>query len=302
MTLRSYITAPERFLTRNVRTPPLLFACVIILLMAAPLTAQRVAIVAPDKADQSRNLADRLRSVLDGKVRTLDEMLSTSAFDSLGTDSPFNLTTDDTKRVSSAIGCEFLILVRSATQRRSASGRADYYEANAAIFVASARTGSLIYFSLLRFEAPKPAEAAEKLMRSADGEAAKIEERIRETVKSELADSQPPPMEQVPDANTPAAKNFRAPVPYRRIKPIYTEDAAFYDIKATVDIEVDLRADGSIAAMRIMRWAGYGLDESVETAVRSMNWRPAERANRSIPMRILLRYNFKRIEKGPGES
>src|SRR4051794_25348316 len=189
MTLRSYITAPERFLTRNVRTPPLLFACVIILLMAAPLTAQRVAIVAPDKADQSRNLADRLRSVLDGKVRTLDEMLSTSAFDSLGTDSPFNLTTDDTKRVSSAIGCEFLILVRSATQRRSASGRADYYEANAAIFVASARTGSLIYFNLLRLEDPRSSEATAKLMLSVDKEAARISDRIKESIKAELTDA-----------------------------------------------------------------------------------------------------------------
>src|SRR4051794_33073281 len=103
MTLRSYITGPERFFVVNVGSAALLFACVVILLITAPVTAQRVAIVAPDKADQSRELADRLRSGLEGKVRTLDEMLSTSAFDSLGTDSPFNLTTDDTKRVSSAI-------------------------------------------------------------------------------------------------------------------------------------------------------------------------------------------------------
>jgi Gram-negative bacterial TonB protein C-terminal len=302
MTLRSYIIGPERLSKANFCTPLVLFACVIILLAAAPLAAQRVAIIAPDKADQSRELADRLRLRLEGKVRTLDEMLSTSAFDSLGTDSPFNLTADDTKRVSSAIGCDFLILVRSATQRRSASGRLDYYEANAAIFVASARTGSLTYFKLLRLEAAKPVEAAEKLMRSADDEAAKIADRIKETIKAELTDTPPPATEQVPEANTPAAKNFRPPVPYRRIKPIYTDEAAFYDIKATVDIEVDLRADGSIAATRIMRWAGYGLDDSVETAVRSMNWRPAERSGKSIPIRFLIRYNFKRIEKGPGES
>ena len=301
MTLQSFITGYDGGLTAGIRGRLVLFTCIIVLVFTAPLFAQRVAVIAPDKADQSRDLANRIASGLDSKVRTLDEMLSTSAFFSLGTDTPFNLTTDETKRVTSAIGCDFLILVHLGTQRRSASGRPDYYEATAAIYVASARTGSLIYFNLLRLEAAKPGEATEKLMRSADGEAAKIADRIKDAVTAELTETPLPQMEQVPEANTPAAKNFRPPVPYRRIKPIYTNDAAFYDIKATVDIEVDLRADGSIAATRIMRWAGYGLDEAVETAVRAMNWRPAERANRSIPMRILLRYNFKRVEKGPGK-
>ena len=104
-------------------------------------------------------------------------------------------------------------------------------------------------------------------------------------------------MEELPDDNSPAAKNFRAPIPYRRIKPEYTTDAYLYDIKATVDIMVDLGHNGSILRTEIVRWAGYGLDESVEKAVRSMKWRPAERNGKPLPMRFLLRYNFKKFGK-----
>jgi outer membrane biosynthesis protein TonB len=70
-----------------------------------------------------------------------------------------------------------------------------------------------------------------------------------------------------------------------------------YDTKATVDLEADVDLDGKIIGTRIVRWAGFGLDESVEAAVRSMNWRPAMRNGKPLPMRILLRYNFTKLDK-----
>jgi hypothetical protein len=48
---------------------------------------------------------------------------------------------------------------------------------------------------------------------------------------------------------------------------------------------------------KIVRWAGFGLEEAVERAVRSMNWRPAMRNGKALPMRVLLRYNFRKVEK-----
>jgi TonB family protein len=106
-----------------------------------------------------------------------------------------------------------------------------------------------------------------------------------------------PAIEPIPDDGSPAAKNFRAPVPYRRLKPAYTRTAYLYDITATVEATVDLDEKGQITNLAITRWAGYELDESVEKAVRSMNWRPAERSGKSLPIRFLLRYNFKKIDK-----
>jgi hypothetical protein len=64
-----------------------------------------------------------------------------------------------------------------------------------------------------------------------------------------------------------------------------------------VEIVIDADASGRIMRTEITRWAGYGLDESVDKTVRAMNWRPAERNGKSLPMRFLVRYNFKKIDK-----
>ena len=72
--------------------------------------------------------------------------------------------------------------------------------------------------------------------------------------------------------------------------------ADFYKIAATVDVLVDISKKGEILNTEIVRWAGYGLDESVEKTVREMNWRAADRNGKSLVMRVLLRYNFKDIK------
>jgi TonB family protein len=127
--------------------------------------------------------------------------------------------------------------------------------------------------------------------------ALELADSVRASLRSEITESGDPAMEEPPLDESAAVKGFRAPIPYRRLKPVYTTEAALYDITATVEILVDLDAAGSILRTRIVRWAGYGLDESVDAAVRSMNWRPAERNGKSLPMRFLLRYNFRKVEK-----
>ena len=86
-------------------------------------------------------------------------------------------------------------------------------------------------------------------------------------------------------------------MPYKRIKPEYTPAAYLYGIAATVDAEVSIDANGDVKRIDITRWAGYGLDESVIAAIRQMNWRPGERGGKPLPMRVLLRYNFTKIDK-----
>lgn len=127
--------------------------------------------------------------------------------------------------------------------------------------------------------------------------AKEIEIEAKSSLRRELAEPPPPAMEEPPDEGTPAARGFRAPVPYRRIRPEYTRAANLYDVAATVEIMVDLDEKGKILRTEIERWAGFGLETSVETAVRSMNWRPAERGGKQIPMRFLLRYNFTKLPR-----
>ena len=86
-------------------------------------------------------------------------------------------------------------------------------------------------------------------------------------------------------------------MPYRQIKPVSTSEAFLFGVHATVDAEADITADGSVADIRVIRWAGYGLEKAVTDAIRKMDWRPAERDGKNLPMRVMLRYNFTKLEK-----
>lgn len=275
----------------------LLSAAACLLFAAAAIAGQRVALIAPDQAASSHRmrdeLADRLSAISDLKI--LDSDVAAAAFSSTGAETPFNLTGEAARRLGPLIGCDFFILLRSADQRRSESGRADYFEAYAPIFVVSARTGRLMMWRLLRHEAGRSADAREGLMASVGQVSLGIAALIKETAIAERQGVSR--INEMPTEDADAAANFRPPVPYRRIKPEYTAQAALYDVAATVDMVIELDSSGKIITTEITRWAGFGLDESVKKTVRAMNWRPAERNGKPLPMRFLVRYNFKKLEK-----
>ncbi len=274
-----------------------LHVCAFALIFCSSIEAQRVAILTPDNTDPSRSFAQKLEDSLSKRVRIIDDSLSETAFGSAKPETPFNLTKEDSMRIGAVIGCDYFILLKSATLRRSAYKRPEYYEANAVIYVVSSRTGRLLFWRLQKFEANKPKDADKLLAKSVDPLAIEIAAKLIATTKAEVSEPTPPAVEEVPDAHAPEAKNFKAPVPFRRIKPEYTAIAGFYNIAATVDIVIDLDAAGTITRTEIVRWAGYELDESVEKTVRQMNWRPAERNGKPLPMRFLVRYNFVKVDK-----
>jgi protein TonB len=78
------------------------------------------------------------------------------------------------------------------------------------------------------------------------------------------------------------------------LKPTYPESAARAELEAVVDALVDVDARGEVGRVEIARWAGYGLDQSVIETVKQMHFFPAMRDGRAIPMRVLLRYNFRK--------
>jgi TonB family protein len=91
-------------------------------------------------------------------------------------------------------------------------------------------------------------------------------------------------------------KDARPPRPFRRFKPPYPEAAAPKWVKI-VHILVDVDARGEISHMEIARWAAYGLDQSVIDTVKQIHFFPAMRTGVAIPMRVLLRYNFRKPPK-----
>ena len=269
------------------------FVLVIALLctFAGNAFAQRIAVLEPMVDGSIPHFAETLRAELAKRARIIDKDLAAAAYTSVQVPDPFNMSTDEARRVGIVIGCDRFLIHRSALQRRAAGGGSFYIEAYAVTYLVDARTGTLLGWRITKAEAKNDSEAVGLLLEKVPG----LATYISEFKIGPLVD--PPKFPEPPPENSPDATSLKFPVPYKRIRPEYTEVASLYGIKATVDIEVDIDAEGGIGASRIVRWAGFGIDQSVEKAVRSMNWRPAMRNGKSLPMRVLLRYNFRKVEK-----
>ena len=264
---------------------------ILLILTANSVFAQRVALVSPNRNVQTGDLSEKIFTMLSKRVLLVDMSLAKTLFDAEKFDRPYNLSTDESKNFGTRIGCNFFLLVNSDTLRRTSFEKDKYFESYAAFYLVSARTGKLVFWQLSKFEEDSAKLSREKLFRSLKMTANALLEKIDQTVEREIAE------EYVADiSETDQSVGLRPPMPYRRIKPQYTKIAALYDILATVDIAVDIDPKGNITKTEILRWAGFGLDEAVVETVKKMNWRPADRAGKPLPMRVLLRYNFKNIE------
>ena len=251
---------------------------------------QRIAIFSPVPSSQSSVFIEQLIESLEDKFRVIDSGVARAAFNSVKVENPFNLTTETAKSIGTVIGSDHFVLVRSGTTRRTSSARSKYYEAYAAIYLVDSRTGLLEFWHLESKQGDSPADAEKLLLL----EISNIANTIGATIAAAKSRPEPKPEFAVFD---PDSKTMRPTMPYRRIKPEYTPTAFLYEIAATVEAEVSIDEKGEIRSIDIVRWAGYGLDEAVIAAVRQMNWRPGSRDGKPLPMRVLLRYNFTKIDK-----
>ncbi len=217
------------------------------------------------------------------------------------------MTLAEARDLGAAIGCDFFITGDAQTLRRSPSSGAAYFEAYASLFIVSAATGKLVAWERPRTEAATPADAEKILLATLARDIARYsrtlvaardeENRKRATVVNMISASPDVIFEDVPAEDSPDAKEFRPPQPYRRLRPAYTETAAQAEAEATVDVLASVDASGEVAGAEVVRWAGFGLDEAAVNTVRQLHFRPAMRAASPVPVRVLLRYNFRRPPK-----
>ena len=253
--------------------------------------------IVPEKSETAERFAEKLEASLSSQFKVLDASMSETAFRSVAVENVFNQTADEAKTIGAAIGCDYFLLVKAQDQRRVSLAKGEYFESFAPVFVVSARTGRLIFWKMQTFEAVRQNDANKLLLTSTDELAKEIAVKLKNVSMAELNEKVPANIAEVPPENSPQSKDFRPPLPFKRIKPPYTKLADLYRVAATVDILVDVDEKGAIIRTEVVRWAGFGLDEAVDETVRQMNWRGAERNGKFIPMRVLLRYNFKKIEK-----
>ncbi len=245
------------------------------------------------------HLAAKLAS--SASVSLMDRDLARAAAQGAGYSNSLNLSLAEARDLGAAIGCDFYFIGDAQTVRRSPSTGSPYFESYATLFLVSARTGRLINWERPSFEAPSVVEAERLLQGQLDKSALlesylqKVNEaQVTERHERELAVEGATPVIEESTGEEKDGHAFRSPRPYRRLKPAYPDSAARADAEGVVDVLVDIDQAGEITHAEIARWAGFGLDEAALDTVRQLHFFPATRNGAAVPIRVLLRYNFRR--------
>jgi TonB family protein len=249
----------------------------------------------------SENLASSLKHETGFMILDRDQVRAAAR--GAGYTGSLNLSLSQARDLGAALGCDFFILGDAQTLRRSPSTGAVYFDSYASIFLVSARTGRLHTWERPNSKAETPAGAERLLLSELSG--FDLRRRLELTAKRAqddergerqlTTDQQIPIIEEAPDDDkVAAAEGLRLPRPYRRFVPPYPESAARAEVEATVDVLVDLDANGEVMRVEIARWAGFGLDQATVDTVRRLHFFPAKRQGVAVPLRVLLRYNFRK--------
>lgn len=269
---------------------------------ARPLS---IAILDFGETTTGRRAAERLtaRLAADNQLSLLDRDESRAAARGAGYNGSLNLTLSEARDLGLALGSDFYLIGEAQTVRRSPSDRAAYYESYAALFLVSTRTGKLARWERPSAQAASEEAAERLLMGELDRLAARYHEAVRAASererqeRAEALEHRSTLFEDAPEEGSPRAEGVRLPAPYRRLQPAYTEAAAHSGIEAVIDVQVEIDTEGEVVRAEVVRWAGYGLDESTLETVRRLRFRPATRDGAPFPIRVLLRYNFRRPQK-----
>ena len=286
-------------------------ACILSLNAAAQTNAQRIRVAVLDfgNTQTAKQATAKLTAAVsaDNGLLIIDSEESRAAARGAGYAGSLNMTLQEARDLGGAIGSDFYLTGDAQTLRRSPSTGPVYYEAYASIFIVSSRTGKLVMWDRPAFEAATPDEAEKSLLRELKERGARYSGAIRaarEMERNERAQvvervsALTPVIEDAPEDEAAAAREgIRLPLPFSRLRPAYPETAARAEAEATVDVQLEIDTSGEISRIEIVRWAGFGLDEATLGTVRQLHFRPALRNGVAIPMRVLLRYNFRRPPK-----
>lgn len=290
------------------------FAAIFLILTvaSASATAQtterplRIAIMDFGDSATARRVNEKLSQGLapsvagQGKFQVIDRDRARAAATGIGYQGSLNLTLSEARDLGSVIGCDFFLTGIAETLRRSPADGTIYFESYAAIYLVSTRTGKLILWDRPSLKLAKPEEAEKLLLEKLAASLSRYQKEIYRALEDERAErahaveTPPPVIEEAPDEAASATNGLRLPRPYRRLIPPYPLAAAESEAEAVVDVLVDVDVQGEVGHIEIARWAGYDLDQSVVDTVKKLHFFPAMRDGVAIPLRVLLRYNFRK--------
>lgn len=97
-----------------------------------------------------------------------------------------------------------------------------------------------------------------------------------------------------PDGVRILDKTLKAPEVITEMKPRYTEEAMRRRIQGRVEMEVVVRADGSVGPVRVVESLDreYGLDEQAIAAVKGWKFRPGQKDGVAVPVLVKIELTF----------
>ena len=283
----------------------LIFAiCVLFLVAGNSYARTSISVLDFGASDFGKLAAEKFRT----KFKSSDEWmvadadLSRSAAMGFGYEGSLNLTVTEARDLGAALATEFYLLGDAQMLRRSSFEKPVYYEAYCSVFLVNARTGRLLLWARPSFENLNAGQATDLLWKDlTNGETfhrlliAMRRANEDERIQREIIPPATPVIEDAPDDEKVAeAQGLRLPRPYRRLRPEYPQSAARAEAEATVDVLAAISAEGEVSDVQVVRWAGFGLDEVTIATVRQMHFFPALKNGTAIPLRVLLRYNFRK--------
>lgn len=248
--------------------------------------------------------ADSLRVSLKtiDTLTVLDRDLGQAAAKGAGYSGSLNMMLTEARDLGAALSSDFYLIGDAQTIRRSSSAKPVFYESYCSVFVISSRSGKLAHWNRLSAEADTPNKAEEQLLGQLNQvdfiqlvSSAIKQAQVTEQAERSIINVDAPLIQEAPDDEKIAeAQGLRLPKPFRRLRPEYPQSAAKAEAEATVDVVVDVGADGEVGNVEVVRWAGFGLDEVTVATVRQLHFFPAMRNGTAVPLRVLLRYNFRK--------
>ena len=242
----------------------------------------------------------------DHRVSLIDDTLVRPAVNGIGYSGSINMSKDEARKLGAAIGCDFLIVGKTEALSRSEHENESHEEAYAAIMIIDGRSGALKAFDFISSKAASRESALTSVVKKlnertqsyvdqmVNDKASVSDARLQASSNAEQRNREL--IEDIPAEGSRRSVGFTPPEFLSRVKPEYPPQADLADITATVEAIVVFGSDGQVGNIEIVRWAGFGLEESSERAIRQLKFKPALRDGRPINVRALIQYNFRRAK------
>lgn len=264
---------------------------------SAPVTT-RLAIVETswDQTEFDRTVLQIMRSEMAQLqwLSLVEPALVQSAVAGWGYDGSLNFTLAQARNLGAAIGCDSYLLGRGRVEPQSRGADQLVHRAWLALFLVDARSGRLANFAFLLHERSAPEEASTSLLTELKARLPSLLDQARWHPSHQAASLSvlPPAIDlESLDQLTPTGE-LQPPRILISPKPTYTQPAYLADATATVDLKVTFLSDGTIGPIEVVRWAGFGLDESAVEAARRIRFRPAIFKGQPVAVRALVQYKF----------